>query len=551
MKDRLSPKRQAALKSAAILAVAAALLSACTPGTPAGDPPSAASPAASGAAGVETSQWRPALHYTPQRNWMNDPNGLVYYEGKYHLFYQYNPEGIDWGNMSWGHATSTDLIHWDEQPVAMPETDAEEIFSGSIVVDKDNTSGLGTPGKPALVALYTSVDKKDGARPAGTQAQSVAVSKDGGDTWQRVGAAPVLSLNPASKQFRDPKVFWYGPGGYWVMAAVVADAQVVKLYKSTNLLDWNFLSDFGNAGARDGLWEMPDLFPLPVDGDAARSKWVMLVNINPGGIAGGSGAQYFVGEFDGVTFRPEGNAPAGSEPDKYDWIDRGPDFYAVGTVANAPGPKPVAVAWMSNWNYAQAAPTSPWRGAMALPRELSLKTLDGKVKLTSQPVAQVNALVDAQAAKGESWAADRIDVDPGTHALPEETRGTVQAIDLTIEPGKATKAGLTVRGSADGKRKTVISYNPATQRLELDRSASNAITFSDKFSPTSGAPLRMVDGRVKLRVVIDNGSVEIIDSSGAAVLTALVFPGADDDRTALFSEGNAAAFQEVKVSSLS
>ncbi|MFJ5958957.1 GH32 C-terminal domain-containing protein [Paenarthrobacter sp. NPDC092416] len=268
-----------------------------------------------------TQQYRPYLHYTPEANWMNDPNGLVYHNGKYHMYYQYNPEGTGWGNMSWGHASSTDLIHWQEQPIAIPRgrnvnNDViEEIFSGSVVVDTLNSSGFGTLQNPPLVAVYTS--NYTGAHPtlAGKQAQSLAYSLDDGQNWTKYGSNPVLNRNTSS--FRDPKVFWYdNPSGadYWVMAAVEADEHRVLLYKSTDLKDWNYLSDFGPANAIGGQWECPDLFPLAVDGNPNNLKWVLAVNINPGAVAGGSGGQYFVGGFDGTTFTAENIDPADQLP---------------------------------------------------------------------------------------------------------------------------------------------------------------------------------------------------------------------------------------------
>ena len=245
---------------------------------------------------------------------MNDPNGMVYHKGVYHLYYQHNPSGNTWGNMSWGHATSTDLVHWKEQPLAIPTDDQQDIFSGSVVVDKNNSSGFGTAENPPMVAIFTSA-YKDASPYRGLQAQSLAYSLDDGQTWTKYSANPVLNRNSAN--FRDPKVFWYdspGGGGYWVMAAVEATEHKVLLYKSSNLKDWTPLSEFGPANATGGLWECPDLFPLAVDGDPANVKWVMVVNINPGGVAGGSAGQYFVGSFDGTTFTSESTKASDALP---------------------------------------------------------------------------------------------------------------------------------------------------------------------------------------------------------------------------------------------
>jgi levanase len=269
---------------------------------------------ASAAGTVGDEQYRPAIHFTPKQNWMNDPNGMVYHKGVYHLYYQHNPSGNTWGNMSWGHATSTDLTHWKEQPLAIATDDQQDIFSGSVVVDKDNTSGFGTAENPPMVAIFTSA-YKDASPHRGLQAQSLAYSLDDGQTWTKYSANPVLNRNSAN--FRDPKVFWYDSpngGGYWVMAAVEAMEHKVVLYKSGNLKDWTLLSEFGPANATGGLWECPDLFPLAVDGDPANVKWVMVVNINPGGVAGGSAGQYFVGDFNGTTFTSESTKASDTLP---------------------------------------------------------------------------------------------------------------------------------------------------------------------------------------------------------------------------------------------
>jgi len=495
-----------------------------------------------------TPQWRPAIHYTPQRNWMNDPNGLVYENGRYHLFYQYNPLGHDWGNMSWGHATSTDLVHWREQPVAMRANATEEIFSGSIVADTQNTSGLGAPGETPLVALYTSVYKAGSGHAPGTQAQSLAYSLDHGATWQPYARNPVLTLDPESKQFRDPKVSWYAPGRYWVMTTVVADAHVVKLYRSDDLIHWSFLSDFTlpdvpHAGA---LWEMPDLVPLPVDDDPRHIKWVMIVNVNPWSIAGGSGAMYFVGNFDGRAFVPDRVAPAGSDPAQFRWVDHGADFYAAGTFSGAPGARPAAIAWMSNWDYAAKAPTAPWRGAMTLPREFALKTIGGEPTLFVTPAAAFDAWADARPAVHEG----DLSVESATRALSAATRGVVQRITVTIEPRRAARVGLIVRGSADGAIGTRIVYDTAKRTLTLDRSRSGATDFAGNFSREHIVDLPLEHGRLQLEIVVDRGSVEVFANGGRVALTDLIFPPREADRVAVFAEHGGATFSGLTVTQL-
>ncbi|AJX35647.1 glycoside hydrolase family 32 protein [Burkholderia oklahomensis] len=495
-----------------------------------------------------TPQWRPALHYAPQRNWMNDPNGLVYDGGVYHLFYQYNPHGNFWGDMSWGHATSRDLVHWDEQPVAMPANAREEIFSGSIVADARNTSGLGTASAPPLVALYTSVYKAGSGHAPGTQAQSLAYSIDHGRTWRPYAHNPVLTLEPESQHFRDPKVSWYAPGGYWLMSTVVADAHVVKLYRSSDLIHWDFLSDFTlpDVPHRGALWEMPELLPMPLDGAARRTKWVMIVNVNPWSIAGGSGAMYFVGSFDGKTFTPDRVAPANADPAQYQWLDHGADYYAAGTFANAPGDRPVAIAWMSNWDYADRIPTTPWKGAMTLPRELALKTIDGRPRLTFAPARSF----DAFARNRPAVRVGSLAVASSTRELGADTRGTVQRIALTIEPRSARRAGVVVRRSADGRTGTRIVYDTVARTLSVDRSASGEINFSNAFSKQHIVALPLVNGKLRLDVIVDRGSIEVFDGDGRTVVTDLVFPSPADDRIAVFAEGGDATFSDVVVTNL-
>lgn len=283
-------------------------------------------------------QYRPQFHFTPAQNWMNDPNGLIYYKGRYHLFFQYNPSGNTWGNMSWGHAVSTDLAHWKQLPLAIPQDDQEMIFSGSVVLDKNNSTGFGTRKNPPLVAVYTSAQKA-----TGRQEQSLAYSTDGGTTWTKYAGNPVLDIG--SNNFRDPKVFWYAPTKSWLMAVALADQHKIAFYSSSNLKAWTHLSDFGPAGATGGVWECPDLFPLPVDGNPKKTKWVLAVNLNPGGIAGGSGAQYFVGDFDGKKFTSDDGAtytpPSGTVVQDFESGSFG-DWTATGNAfGSAPATGPV------------------------------------------------------------------------------------------------------------------------------------------------------------------------------------------------------------------
>lgn len=328
---------------------------------------------------IYTEPYRPQIHFSPQAHWMNDPNGLVYFQHQYHLFYQYYPESTVWGPMHWGHAISKDMIHWKHLPIALYPDKLGYIFSGSAVVDVKNTSGLGRNGKTPLVAIYTNHDPEGEKKGSDTyQNQSLAYSLDAGKTWIKYNHNPVLK-NPGIKDFRDPKVSWYEPQQKWIITLATQDH--ISFYSSKNLIDWKKESEFGKTiGAHGGVWECPDLFPL---NDQGKKVWVLLVSINPGGPNGGSATQYFTGEFDGNVFTPYKTDTR--------WIDYGPDDYAGVTWSNT-GDRKVFLGWMSNWLYGTSVPTDKWRSAMTVPRELSLLNKNGNYYLQSKPVKELNTL---------------------------------------------------------------------------------------------------------------------------------------------------------------
>ncbi|GHF55025.1 glycoside hydrolase family 32 protein [Streptomyces griseosporeus] len=818
-------------------------------------------PLAPGAVAADTppysEAYRPQFHFTPERNWMNDPNGLVYYQGEYHLFYQYNPNGNSWGDMSWGHAVSKDLVHWEQLPLALPHDDEEMVFSGSAVVDRNNTTGFGTKRNPPMVAIYTSA-YKDG----GKQAQSLAYSTDRGRTWTKYRGNPVLDIG--SREFRDPKVQWYAPTNSWLMTVSLSTEHKVRFYSSKNLKDWNLLSEFGPAGATGGVWECPDLFPLPVDGDETNVKWVLVVNINPGGIAGGSAAQYFVGDFDGTKFTAEdrgtytppagtvvqdfedtgfgtwtpagaafgdgpaagalpgqgtvegfdgtglansfhggdgatgtltspeftvdspylnfkvgggrhphepgtvpeqgpppagtvladfegggygdwtttgdafgaapaggtlpgqqevsgflgnglvntflngdattgtltspaftldkkhlnflvggGSHPAGSDhptavellvdgqvvrsatgkdaealnwaswdvgdlagktaririvddntggwghinvdhimlsdtaarpvsretsvnllvdgevvrsatgsdsetldwasfdlrpyagkkarvqivdrntagwghilADRFtaadkpaesalqraDWADYGKDYYAAVSWENAPGGKRYMIGWMNNWDYGGAVPTSPWRGAQSIPREMALRTVDGRLRLTSKPVNSLESL-----RQGSPATAAGVTVTSTTAPLiGPAAEGRELDIEATFSLEDAERFGLKVRTGAAGEE-TVIGYDTTTQELYVDRTRSGAVDFSSSFPGVQRAPLRAENGKVSLRVLVDRSSVEVFGGSGEAVITDQIFPGPDSQGVRVFAENGSVRLDRARV----
>lgn len=481
---------------------------------------------------------RPQFHYTPRQNWMNDPNGLVYHDGTYHLFHQYNPQGNTWGHMSWNHATSEDLVHWNHQGIAIPEEGNEMIFSGSAVVDHDNTSNLGNGADASpMVAIYTShytlsEDSID-------QAQSLAYSTDGGETWTKYEGNPVLE-HP-DPDFRDPNVFWYEPDDKWVMSVALPSQHKVQFYESTNLTDWTHLSDFGPAGATGGIWECPALFRVPVEGTADSTQWVLQVDLNPGSVAGGSGAQYFIGDFDGTSFTPRD----GSLDTAPHWVDYGPDFYATIPWNNVPDEdgRALWLAWMNNWDYAESIPTSPWRSAQSIPRSVHLRSLDGSTRLVQQPVEELQQLRENRVSM------DRRPVEPGTTSLGSEgISGRTLELVAEFEPEDAETVGLTVREGTN--EKTIVGYDAASETVFVDRTNSGTVDFHEDFPARDEAPLALRNGRVTLHVFVDRSSVEVFANDGARVLTHRIFPAPESDGVSLFATGGSAHLARLDAWSL-
>lgn len=496
---------------------------------------------------------RPQLSYSPARNWMNDPNGLVYCDGEFHLFYQYNPNAQVWGDMSWGHAVSTDLLHWRELPLALPVEKDEQgaitqcFYSGSAVLDVANTSGLGASGVAPMVIIYTGVYPQAGTLAhggqvrEGQQSQSLAYSLDRGRSWTQYAGNPVLALPPEHyrdeyREFRDPKVFWYAPQSTWVMVVVVAHRHTALFYASSDLLQWELTGEFGPAGATGGVWECPDLFELPVDGDAARSKWVLVINLTPGGPAGGSGAQYFIGQFDGRTFHAD--AAAGAAPVR--WLDHGPDFYAAVSWNDAPDGRRLLIGWMSNWLYAKQVPTAPWRGAQSVVRELALRTIDGQVRLVQQPVAALAQLRGAELpGAGEYVTGAGAEAHEHVCAAPAE-------IELVLEPRGAQRAGVKLHVGANGQH-TVVGYDCARGAVYVDRRHAGDASFDPAFAACHAAPVTLRDGALSLRILLDRASVTVFAGAHDVVLTSQVFPSPGNDGLVLFAEGGQARVRQLRI----
>lgn len=453
--------------------------------------------------------FRPHYHFTPEKNWINDPNGLVFFRGEYHLFCQYNPFGDKWGHMSWGHAVSSDLVHWLELPVALPEADGIMIFSGSAVVDWRNTSRLGQPGQPPLIAIYTGNRTADGR-----QAQCIASSTDRGRSWTKFPGNPVLDIG--SDNFRDPKVFWHDPTQRWVMVVSMAVQRHIQFYGSGDLKHWNLLSEFGPAGATNGVWECPDMFPLAIEGHPGRSAWVLIVNVGSGSHAGGSGTQYFVGEFDGQTFTPD---PSSDRPVDALWADYGRDCYAAVSWSDLPKTdgRRIWLGWMSNWEYASDIPTAPWRNAMTIPRELSLRETSQGLRLIQKPARELQRLRGSRTtfrrgsiAKANRWLSRKI------------AAGDSLELKVVIEPGHNGQCGLRLFKGPD--EQTVVGFDEVSGRVFVDRSHSGNVSFNKSFPGIHHAKVRTIGGRLTFHIFVDACSIELFVNDGDAVFSDLVFP---------------------------
>lgn len=451
--------------------------------------------------------WRPQFHFTPATNWMNDPNGMVFYDGEYHLFYQFNPFGIKWGHMSWGHAVSKDLVRWEHLPIALYEENDVMIFSGSAVVDWKNTSGFGKDGKPPMVAIYTGHYTK---KPL--QNQHLAYSNDKGRTWTKYSGNPVLDMG--EKDFRDPKVFWHEPTKRWLMTVAWPIERKVRFYASPNLKDWTHLSDFGPSGSTKGIWECPDLFPLRIEGKRGAEQWVLIVNVGSGAPAGGSGCQYFVGAFDGKQFT---SARATNEPAL--WADWGRDFYAAVSWSDIPkrDGRRLWLGWMSNWEYANDVPTSPWRSAMSIARELSLRKTDDGWRLVQRPVKEMESLRGSReqlVLKNVTGAADLSKLNAATTELFE--------VEATFQPGTNAVFALTLRTGA--AEEILLRFDVSQREMTLDRTRSGNAGFHKAFPGAYSAPIRLIDGRLRLHLFVDTSSVEVFVNDGETVLTSLILP---------------------------
>ena len=509
---------------------------------------------------TNTDYYRPSYHFTPLYGWMNDPNGLVYKDGEYHLYFQYNPYGSKWGNMHWGHAVSKDLVHWEHLAPAIARDTMGHIFSDSSVVDKNNTAGY---GKNAIIAIYTNNSVNH------DEVQCIAYSTDNGRTFTKYEGNPVLTSFDGLKDFRDPKVFWYEKNKSWYM--IVSADKETRFYKSKNLKKWTYVSAFGKGmGQQPCQYECPDFFQLPVNGDKKNMKWVMTMNINPGCIFGGSATEYFVGDFDGKQF---------TCPDATDvkWLDYGKDHYATVTFSNT-GDRVLAITWMSNWEYANITPFKQNRGANGLPRELKLFEKDGKYYVSEDVAPEVKALRK----ESRDLGSETVDGTKDMKGTAADMAGAFE-LEADITPDANGIAGIEI--SNNERERTMIYFDMKKCKVVMDRTESgltdfgkqsvphdiekawdkqraaegkqparieNAINYKNDFALATWAPLSLCDGKTyHVDIFVDKSSVELFVDGGRIAMTNLVFPVAPYENVKLYTEGGKAQFSNVKVHKLS
>ncbi len=475
-----------------------------------------------------TEKYRPAFHHTPLYGWMNDPNGMFYKDGVWHLYYQYNPYGSKWQNMSWGHSTSTDLVNWEHHPVAIEPNSLGQVFSGSCVVDSDNTAGF---GKDAVIALYTSAGIN--------QMQSLAYSTDNGETFTIYPGNPIITLE---SEARDPNMFWNDETKEWNLLLAHALDHEMLIFTSPDLKEWTLQSAFGKGlGAQGGVWECPDMRHLPVEG-TDESKWVLICNLNPGGPFGGSAAQYFTGDFDGRKFTADTDSE-GNVPTK--WMDYGKDHYATVSWSGAPDGRNVVIGWMSNWQYAAEVPTHQYRSANTLPRDISLfKGADGQYYLKTVPSPELLALRDHRtvSAKGKSFGKS-----PVKFALPEANDGICE-INMSLNARKADKVTITL-ANRQGE-KVDMTFDPSASTFSFDRTQSGLTDFSHDFPAVVTAPTLRNSTSQSLRIFVDRSSIEVFDGEGNFVLTNLVFPGSPYTTLSLSADGGKASLNSLEIYSI-
>ncbi|TRX24036.1 glycoside hydrolase family 32 protein [Flavobacterium franklandianum] len=467
--------------------------------------------------------FRPQFHFSPEKKWMNDPNGLVFYKGIYHLFYQYYPEDIVWGPMHWGHATSTDLIHWKHHKIALFPDKLGYIFSGSVVIDVNNSSGLGTLKNPAMVAIFTyhNMDSEKAGK-INTQSQALAYSLDEGETWSKYQGNPIIA-NLGLKDFRDPNVFWNTETNTWNLLLVAGD--YAQVYTSENLINWKLESEFGKGiGAHGGVWECPNLFKIKVE-NSNEEKWVLLISVNPGAPNGGSGTQYFVGDFDGKNFK--------TNQKDTKWLDNGADNYAGITYNDAPENKRIFIGWMSNWLYARNTPTKNWRSAMTLPREILLSKINNNYILKNAPVSQLKLQFEHHFSK------DLIVLKP-----KQKTTLNYDNLNQSQIQFRADAKNLKLVFSNDVNDTLVLNYDGKQKTFSIDRRHSGIVNFEPSFGKsihTTATP-NIISETIDYQIILDWSSIEIFLNGGVYSFTEQIFPEKPYTKLTIQSDEN----QEIK-----
>ncbi|WP_229359299.1 glycoside hydrolase family 32 protein [Flectobacillus major] len=488
---------------------------------------------------------RPQYHFSPAKGWMNDPNGMFYYEGEYHLFYQYYPDKTVWGPMHWGHAVSKDLAHWENLPIALYPDSLGYIFSGSAVVDWKNTSGFGINNQPPLVAIFTYHDmagEKSGRKDY--ENQGIAYSNDKGRTWTKYVGNPVLKNN-GTTDFRDPKVIWDEARKQWVMALAVQDHH--EFWVSKDLKNWVNTGSFGKEwGNHGGVWECADLFPLK---NGNTTKWILIVNINPGAPNGGSGTQYFVGNFDGKTFHLDEDFKPLVSNGNAAWLDYGRDNYAGVTWSDVPKSdgRRILIGWMNNWQYANLVPSLQWRGAATLPRELKLVATPQGYRVAVVPVKELQSLRNIK----QVFSLKNQKVKTAIDLTPQlGFKSTLSEIEISFEKPQS-KGILEIEIANNKGERYVIGYNTSTNTFFSDRTQSGKIQFSDKFANSvHTAPRLSNSNTIKLHVFFDVASAELFADGGTSVLTDTFFPNEDYTKIQLKTDGTTIAIKELKIWSL-
>jgi len=471
--------------------------------------------------------YRPKVHFSPKEKWMNDPNGMVYYNGNYHLFYQYYPDSTVWGPMHWGHAVSKNMIQWQHLPIALYPDSLGYIFSGSAVVDYNNTSGFGKDDKPPLVAIFTHHDPKgEKEGKSDYQNQSIAYSLDEGRTWTKYDNNPVIK-NPGIKDFRDPKVMWFEKDKKWIMTLATKDR--ITFYSSKDLKHWDKESEFGETiGAHGGVWECPDLFPLEYNG---KTIWVLIVNLNPGGPNKGSATQYFLGDFDGKIFT------ALTTDTK--WLDYGPDEYAGVTWSNT-GKRKIFLGWMSNWDYATQVPTEKWRSAMTIPRDLKIVEINNSLRIASLPITELNEISSNQIITKKLQGSKLFD-------LSKEIQDF--SIPCTIDLDIENAGNLSIVLSNGSGEEIVIGYKKSQNKYFIDRTRSGKTNFYQGFAARHFAPRFSTSSKMKISLLIDESSVELFTDDGLTVMTEIFFPTIPYDKISIRSN-NKVSIKEIRYKKL-